>query len=73
VSRRLATPVAESAQGGPAAASAQARRWSTLAGLSLASFLLTLGDTALAVALPSLGRDLGLGLSGLGVKSQLVV
>jgi EmrB/QacA subfamily drug resistance transporter len=42
-----------------------ARRWSTLAGLSLASFLLTLGDTALAVALPSLGRDLGLSLSEL--------
>lgn len=42
-----------------------ARRWWTLAGLSLASFLLTLGDTGLAVALPSLGRDLDLGLSGL--------
>ena len=42
-----------------------ARRWWTLGGLSLASFLLTLGDTALAVALPSLGRDLRLGLAGL--------
>ena len=55
---RLGVPVA-------ARASAPARRWATLAGLSLASFLLTLGDTALAVALPSLGRDLKLGLSGL--------
>jgi hypothetical protein len=41
------------------------RRWWTLAGLSLASFLLTLRDTALAVALPSIGRELRLGLSGL--------
>ncbi len=41
------------------------RRWWTLFGLSLASFLLSLGDSALAVALPALGRDLGLGLSGL--------
>jgi hypothetical protein len=44
---------------------ASTRRWWTLAGLRLASFLLTLGETALAVALPWLGRDLGLGLSGL--------
>lgn len=62
----MAIPATEAA-GVPAAGPipASARRWWTLAGLSLASFLLTLGDTALAVALPALGRDLGLGLSGL--------
>ena len=67
MSQRLATPVAESATRGPiAAASAEsAWRWWTLASLSRASFLLTLGDMALAVAQPSLGRDLGLGLSEL--------
>lgn len=48
-----------------AAAGPSSRQWWTLAGLSLASFLLTLGDTALAVALPSVGRDLDLRLSGL--------
>jgi len=60
-------PATERPVGVPTTApfSPSARRWWTLAGLSLASFLLTLGDTALAVALPSLGRDLGLGLSGL--------
>ena len=41
------------------------RRWVTLASLALFSFLLTLDDTALSVALPDLGRTLGLGLSGL--------
>lgn len=63
----MATPVAESSLGDPAPALSLpwVRRWWTLAGLTLASFLMTLGDTALAVALPSLGRDLGLGLSGL--------
>ncbi|MBI3748879.1 MAG: MFS transporter, partial [Chloroflexi bacterium] len=45
--------------------SRSSRRWWTLFGLSLASFLLSLGDSALAVALPALGRDLGLGLSAL--------
>ena len=40
-------------------------RWNGLAILALFSFLLTLDDTALAVALPTIGRDLGLGLSGL--------
>lgn len=63
----MATPVTEAPENVPTAAptSPSARRWWTLAGLSTASFLLALGDTALAVALPSLGRDLGLGLSGL--------
>lgn len=63
----MVMPVAESWAGGAAVAPVvpSARRWWTLAGLSLASFLLTLGDTALAVALPSIGRDLRLGLSGL--------
>ena len=41
------------------------QRWLSLVALALFSFLLTLDDTALAVALPSIGRDLGLGLSGL--------
>ena len=41
------------------------RRWLGLGALALFSFLLTLDDTALSVALPSIGRDLGLGLSGL--------
>ena len=63
----MATPTIESPTSVPAAASGHgsARRWWTLAGLSLASFLLTLGDTALAVALPSIGRDLNLDLGGL--------
>mgnify|MGYP000035222745 CR=1 FL=1 len=56
--RRRASPSAASGH-------AWARRWWTLAGLSLAAFLLTLGDTALAVALPSIGRDLNLDLGGL--------
>ena len=43
----------------------RARKWLALGALALVSFLLTLDDTALAVALPSIGRDLGLGLSGL--------
>ena len=46
-------------------ASQSAGSWWTLGALSLASFLLTLDDTALSVALPAIGRDLGLGLSGL--------
>lgn len=63
----MATSATESPAGVPAAGAGDrsARRWWTLAGLSLASFLLTLGDTALAVALPSIGRDLSLELSGL--------
>ena len=43
----------------------RAGSWWTLGALSLASFLLTLDDTALAVALPAIGRDIGLELSGL--------
>ncbi|MEO5576531.1 MAG: MFS transporter [Gaiellaceae bacterium] len=63
----MATPATEAPENVPTAAPTlpSARRWWTLAGLSTASFLLALGDTALAVALPSLGRDLDLGLSGL--------
>ncbi len=41
------------------------RRWWTLVAAVLASFLLTLSDAAPAVALPSIGRDLGLGVTGL--------
>ena len=37
----------------------------TLGVLALFSLLLTLDDTALSVTLPSIGRNLGLGLSGL--------
>jgi EmrB/QacA subfamily drug resistance transporter len=48
-----------------ARASASKRDWLALGALALVSFLLTLDDTALSVALPSIGRDLGLGLSGL--------
>jgi EmrB/QacA subfamily drug resistance transporter len=48
-----------------AGAVASKRKWVGLGALALVSFLLTLDDTALSVALPSIGRDLGLGLSGL--------
>lgn len=41
------------------------RKWLGLGALALTSFLLTLDDTALSVALPSIAGDLGLGLSGL--------
>ena len=41
------------------------REWLTLAALALTAFVLTVEDSAIAVALPALGRDLGLGLSGL--------
>lgn len=44
---------------------ASSRKWWGLGALSLASFVLTLDDTALSVALPPIARDLGLGLSGL--------
>ena len=40
-------------------------RWAALAGLTLVSFLLLLDDTAVSVALPTIGRRLGLGMSGL--------
>jgi EmrB/QacA subfamily drug resistance transporter len=46
-------------------ATASKRKWLGLGALALVSFLLTLDDTALSVALPSIGRELGLGLSGL--------
>lgn len=44
---------------------ASSQKWLGLGALALVSFLLTLDDTALSVALPSIGRDLGLGLSSL--------
>ena len=53
-----------SANGSVQAISAE-RKWLGLGALAVVSFLLTLDDTALSVALPSVGRDLGLGLSGL--------
>lgn len=60
-----AGPSRPPAAGGEARAPASRRRWLGLVVLALVSFLLTLDDTALAVALPSVGRSLGLGLSGL--------
>lgn len=39
--------------------------WFTLAGLTIVTFLLLLDDTAVAVAGPTIQRQLGLGLSGL--------
>ncbi len=48
-----------------ARASASRREWLGLGALALVSFLLTFDDTALSVALPSIGRDLRLGLTGL--------
>jgi EmrB/QacA subfamily drug resistance transporter len=49
----------------PVQAAASKRKWLSLGALALFSLLLTLDDTALSVTLPSIGRDLGLGLSGL--------
>ena len=43
----------------------RSRRWTTLGTLALTSFVLTVEDSAIAVALPTLARDLQLGLSGL--------
>lgn len=52
-------------------AAASKRKWLTLGALALFSLLLTLDDTALSVALPSIGRDLGLsGLEGVGGSSS---
>ena len=42
-----------------------AARWWALGALTLASFLVLLEDTAVSVALPSIRRELGFGLSGL--------
>lgn len=39
-------------------------RWAALLGLTVVSFLLLLDDTAVAVALPEIQRQFGLGLSG---------
>ena len=46
-------------------ADGRAAGWSTLAALGLTAFVLTVEDTAIAVALPAVARDLGLGLTGL--------
>ncbi len=40
-------------------------RWAVLGSLTLVSFLLLLDDTAVALALPAIRRQLGLGLTGL--------
>ncbi|MEU0681347.1 MULTISPECIES: MFS transporter [Streptomyces] len=42
-----------------------AHRWWVLASVSLVWFLVLADDTAIAIAMPPIGRDLGLGLSGL--------
>ncbi len=39
-------------------------RWATLTALTLVTFLLLLDDTAVAVAMPAVQRELGLGLGG---------
>lgn len=57
--------IPQAAVAGPARPSEAGREWSTLAALALTAFVLTVEDSAIAVALPALGRDLGLGLSGL--------
>ena len=46
-------------------AGGQRAEWSILAALALTAFVLNVEDTAISVALPVLGRDLGLGLTGL--------
>ncbi|MEV8626441.1 MFS transporter [Streptomyces sp. NPDC051079] len=53
--------VATGARGGPPeAARGGPRQWLVLGTVALAWFLVLLDDTAVAIALPSLGRDLGL-------------
>lgn len=54
-----------SAPGGLAGTVVVARRSWVLGIVALSWFLVLLDDTAAAIALPALGRDLGLGLSGL--------
>lgn len=41
------------------------RQWRVLVAVAVASFLVLLDDTAVAIALPSMGRELGLDLPGL--------
>ncbi|MHB8508353.1 MAG: MFS transporter [Candidatus Dormibacteria bacterium] len=53
-----------SARHGPRPLSRGAR-WATVAGLTLVTFVLLLDDTAVAVALPTIQRQLGLGLGGM--------
>ncbi|MGW7304426.1 MFS transporter [Streptomyces sp. NPDC054835] len=60
------TATGTGARGGPPeAARGSHSQWLLLGTVSLAWFLVLLDDTAVAIALPSLGRDLGLGLAGL--------
>lgn len=47
------------------AVSERRTRWAVLASLTLVSFLLLLDDTAVALALPAMRRQLGFGLTGL--------
>src|SRR6266496_154363 len=48
-----------------AATPRQATRWWTLAAVALATFVTSLDNTVVNVALPSIQRDLGLGIAGL--------
>ncbi|MGW3938537.1 MFS transporter [Streptomyces sp. NBC_00024] len=59
-----AVPGRLDADAGPASPGAGRRRW-VLAIVSMAWFLVLIDDTAVAIALPPLGRELGLGLAGL--------
>lgn len=57
---------ADSEPARPTAVSVEAiRRWSALGAVCLASFLLSLEDTAVSVVLPQIRRDLGVSLVGL--------
>ncbi|WP_209443569.1 MFS transporter [Streptomyces anulatus] len=60
------TAAGTGARGGlPEATRGSHSQWLLLAAVSLAWFLVLLDDTAVAIALPSLSRDLSLGLAGL--------
>jgi hypothetical protein len=58
-------PAADSVSRRSAVRTTDRRRWATLTGLTLVTFLLLLDDTAVAVALPTIQQQLGLGLDGL--------
>ena len=56
---------ATSSRRAPTVPAGKNSRWAVLASLTLVSFLLLLGDTAVALALPAISRQLDLGLAGL--------
>ena len=64
----MSTSAAANARAAPradAGAPGTGRRWWVLAAVAVAWFLVLADDTAVAIALPPMGRELGLGLSGL--------